>query len=114
MPGTVDAWFALHDRFGKLPIAVDLAPAISYANNGFPVTQLIAHYWKGNMAAFEKSKALIEELDNARATYLVNGHTPAEGEIFRNPDLAHTLAQIAKGGRDVFYKGAIAHTIDQA
>ncbi len=112
VPGTVDAWFALHDRFGKLPIADDLAPAISYANNGFPVTQLIAHYWKGNLAAFEKSKALIEELDNARATYLVNGHTPAEGEIFRNPDLAHTLAQIAKGGRDVFYKGAIAHTID--
>jgi gamma-glutamyltranspeptidase/glutathione hydrolase len=112
VPGTVDAWFALHDRFGKLPIADDLAPAISYANNGFPVTQLIAHYWRGNMAAFEKSKALIEELDNARATYLVNGHTPAEGEIFRNPDLAHTLAQIAKGGRDAFYKGAIAHTID--
>ncbi len=112
VPGTVDAWFALHDRFGKLPIADDLAPAISYANNGFPVTQLIAHYWRGNMAAFEKSKALIEELDNARATYLVNGHPPAVGEIFRNPDLAHTLAQIAKGGRDAFYKGAIAHTID--
>lgn len=112
VPGTVDAWFALHDRFGKLPIADDLAPAISYANSGFPATQLTAHYWKGNMAAFEKSKALIEELDNARATYLVNGHTPAEGDIFRNPDLARTLAQIAKGGRDAFYKGAIAHTID--
>ena len=68
----------------------DLAPAIGYARNGFPVTQLIALYWKGNMAAFEKNSGLIEELDNARATYLIDGHTPEEGEIFRNPDLAHT------------------------
>ncbi|HEX4079273.1 MAG TPA: gamma-glutamyltransferase family protein [Rhizomicrobium sp.] len=112
VPGAVDAWFALHDKFGRLPMTDDLAPAISYATNGFPVTELVAKYWKGNMAAFEKNKALIEELDNARATYLIDGHTPAEGEIFRNPDLAHTLSMIAKGGRDVFYKGAIAHTID--
>jgi gamma-glutamyltranspeptidase/glutathione hydrolase len=112
VPGTVDAWFALHQRFGKLPMTTDLAPAIGYATNGFPVTQLVAKYWQGNMAAFEKNKALIEELDNARATYLINGHTPAQGEIFRNPDLAHTLSLIAEGGRDVFYKGAIAHTID--
>ena len=54
-------WFALHDKFGKLPMADDLAPAIDYAQNGFPVTQLVASYWKGNMAAFEKNKALIEE-----------------------------------------------------
>ena len=112
VPGTVDAWFALHQKFGKLPMADDLAPAIGYATNGFPVTQLISVYWKANMAGFEKNKALIEELDNARATYLVDGHTPAEGEIFRNRDLAHTFALLAKGGRDVFYKGEIAHTID--
>jgi len=112
VPGTVDAWFALHGKFGKLAMADDLAPAIGYATNGFPVTQLIAAYWKGNMAAFAKEQALIEEFDNAKATYLVNGHTPAEGGIFRNPDLAHTLSLLAKGGRDVFYKGAIAHTID--
>ncbi|MGH6888825.1 MAG: gamma-glutamyltransferase [Rhizomicrobium sp.] len=112
VPGTVDAWFALHDKFGKLPMTDDLAPAIAYATNGFPVTELIAKYWKGNMAGFEKNRALIEEFDNARATYLIDGHTPAEGEIFRNPDLAHTLSLIAKGGRDVFYKGVIAHTID--
>ena len=68
VPGTVDAWFALHGRFGTLPMAEDLAPAIAYARNGFPVTQLIAQYWKGNMAAFEKHWALIEEFDNARAT----------------------------------------------
>ncbi|MDE2133897.1 MAG: gamma-glutamyltransferase [Alphaproteobacteria bacterium] len=116
VPGTVDGWFALHAKFGKLPIKDDLAPAIGYAKNGFPVTQLISAYWKGNMAAFEKHKALIEELDNARHTYLIpdknGGHTPAEGEIFKNPDLARTLTLIAAGGRDVFYKGAIAHTID--
>jgi gamma-glutamyltranspeptidase/glutathione hydrolase len=115
VPGTVDAWFALHQKFGRLPMPEDLAPAIHYATIGFPVTQLIATYWKGNMAAFEKSK-LIEELDNARHTYLIpdahGGHTPAEGEIFHNPDLAHTLTMIAQDGRDVFYKGNIAHTID--
>jgi gamma-glutamyltranspeptidase/glutathione hydrolase len=112
VPGAVDAWFALHDKFGKLPIATDLAPAIDYATHGFPVTQLIGLYWKGNMAAFEKNNALIEDLDNARATYLIDGHTPEEGEIFRNSDLAHTLTLIAEGGRDAYYKGPIARTID--
>src|SRR5258708_6991256 len=87
VPGTVDAWFALHGRFGRLPIAEDLAPAIAYARDGFPVSQLIALYWRGNMASFERRKAAIEELDNARATYLIDGHAPSEGEIFRNPDL---------------------------
>jgi gamma-glutamyltranspeptidase / glutathione hydrolase len=112
VPGTVDAWFALHRRFGKLPIAVDLAPAIAYAREGFPVAQLTAYYWKGNMAAFERYKATIEELDNAKKTYLIDGHTPAEGELFRNPDLARTLSRIAQNGRDEFYKGEIARTID--
>jgi len=116
VPGTVDAWFVLHDKFGKLPMDEVLAPAIDYARNGFPVTQLIAAYWKSNMAAFEKRKKLIEEIDNARHTYLIpdanGGHTPAEGEIFKNPDLANTLSLIAAGGRDVFYKGEIARTID--
>jgi gamma-glutamyltranspeptidase/glutathione hydrolase len=112
VPGTIDAWFALHERFGELPIGTDLAPAIGYATHGFPVTQLIALYWKGNMAAFEKDNALIEEFDNARATYLIDGHTPEEGEIFRNPDLAHTLTLIAREGRDAFYQGPIAHSID--
>ena len=113
VPGAVDAWFALHARFGKLTMAQDLAPAIRYARSGFPVTELIAQYWKGNMAAFERSKLLAGQLDNARATYLIDGHTPAQGEIFRNPDLARTLAAIAEGGREAFYKGEIAHTIDQ-
>ena len=114
--GTVDGWFALHGRFGRLPMSEDLAPAISFATHGFPVTELIAKYWKGNMAVFAREKGLIEESANARHTYLIpdahGGHTPAQGEIFRNPDLAHTLSMIAKGGRDVYYKGPIAHTID--
>src|SRR5437868_7698287 len=84
VPGTVDAWFALHGKFGHLPVKEDLAPAIAYATSGFPVTQLIAQYWKTNMAAFEKNRALIEEFDNARSTFLMQGHTPAHGEIFRN------------------------------
>ena len=112
VPGTVDTWFALHEKFGKLPMAEDLAPAIALANNGFPVTQLVAEYWKGNFESFDKNAKLIEELDNARKTYLIDGHAPAEGEVFRNPDLAHTLTLLAQGGRDAFYKGAIAHTID--
>ncbi|MFO1505897.1 MAG: gamma-glutamyltransferase family protein [Lysobacterales bacterium] len=112
VPGTVDAWFALHGKFGKLPIAEDLAPAIEMAKTGFPVTELVAQYWKGNMASFARRSKLIEESANARKTYLIDGRAPAQGEIFRNPDLARTLTQIAQGGRDVFYKGAIAHTID--
>ena len=112
VPGAVDAWFALHERFGTLPMAEDLAPAIAYATNGFPVTQLVAKYWKGNMAYFERHKEWLEELDNARSTYLIDGHPPAEGEVFRNPDLAHTLTLLAEGGRDEFYKGSIAHAMD--
>ncbi|MGB6450276.1 MAG: gamma-glutamyltransferase family protein [Steroidobacteraceae bacterium] len=112
VPGAVDAWFALHARFGKLPMAVDLAPAIAYAKNGFPVTELVAEYWHGNFAAFEKYSKLVGHLANARRTYLIDGHPPAEGEVFRNPDLARTLSMIAKGGRDAFYKGSIAHTMD--
>jgi gamma-glutamyltranspeptidase / glutathione hydrolase len=112
VPGAVDGWGALHDRFGKLPLADDLAPAIAYAEHGFPVTQLVSLYWKANMRAFERSPAMIEEFDNAKATYLIDGKAPAEGQVFRNPDLAHTLRLIAKGGRDAYYKGEIAHRID--
>ncbi|MFA6116785.1 MAG: gamma-glutamyltransferase family protein [Sphingomonas sp.] len=112
VPGAVDGWFALHDRFGKLPIGDDLAPAIGYARDGFPVTQMIAQNWKRNMGLFEAGRAMIEEFDNARGTYLIDGHSPAEGEMFRNPDLAATLGKIAAGGRDVYYNGEIAKTAD--
>ena len=112
VPGAVDSWSALHQRFGRLPLAEDLAPAIGYAENGFAVTELVAAYWKGNMAVFQKNLAMIEEFDNARRIYLIDGHAPCHGEIFKNPDLARTLRQIAEHGRDAFYKGSIARTID--
>jgi len=111
VPGVVDAWFALHKRFGKLPMSEDLAPAIRYAKEGFPVTEIVASYWKGNWRAFQHNSGLIEEFDNAKETYLIDGHTPQQGEVFHNPDLANTLSMIAKGGRDAFYKGKIAHTM---
>jgi gamma-glutamyltranspeptidase / glutathione hydrolase len=114
VPGAVDAWFELHNKFGRLAITDDLAPAIAYAREGFPVSQLIANYWKNNMASFERAFASksLEEIANARATYLVNGQAPSEGDLFINPDLAATYEVIAKGGRDAFYKGEIARTID--
>jgi gamma-glutamyltranspeptidase / glutathione hydrolase len=114
VPGTVDAWASLHDKFGKLSLADDLAPAIAYARDGYPVTQVIAYYWARNMEIFEKAHkdGILEEIDNARATYLINGHAPKEGDVFKNPDLAATYEAIAKGGRDAFYKGDIAKTID--
>src|SRR5690625_3546864 len=109
VPGLVDTWFALHETFGKLPMTEDLAAAIRYAKNGFPVTEVVARYWKSNMQAFEKNRKLIPALDNAEKLYLIDGHAPRQGEIFKNPDLAHTLSEIAKNGRDAFYKGQIAH-----
>ena len=104
VPGAVDGWFALHDRFGKLPIKDDLAPAIAYAREGFPVTQLIAYYWKLSVPRLSKFPGFTEQMT-------LNGRAPAEGEIWKNPNLANTLQAIAKGGRDAFYKGKIAHTI---
>lgn len=111
VPGIVDTWFALHAKFGKLPIAEDLAPAIYYATHGFPVTEVVAEYWKGNWKAFEKHRGLIKEFGNAQKVFLIDGHTPSQGEIFRNPDMAHTLTLIAQGGRDAFYKGEIARVM---
>ncbi|MFN8946201.1 MAG: gamma-glutamyltransferase family protein, partial [Alphaproteobacteria bacterium] len=112
VPGTVDGWYALHQRFGKLPMNKVLEPAIRYADEGFPVSQLIAEYWKRNFRAFERNAADIEEIENARKTYLVDGRAPAHGEIFRNPDLARTYRAIARHGRDAFYKGELARAMD--
>lgn len=112
VPGTIDGWYALHQRFGKLPMDQVLNPAIRYAEEGFPVSQLVAEYWKRNFRAFERNAADIEEIDNAKKTYLVDGRAPAHGEIFRNPDLARTYRTIAKGGRDAFYSGDLARRMD--
>ncbi len=104
VPGCVDGWFEMHDRFGSIPMADILAPAIRYAREGFPVSELIAHYMKIGAGRLEKYPGF-------RDTYMPGGETPAKGEIFRNPDLAGTLEKIATGGREAFYKGDIARTI---
>lgn len=104
VPGCVDGWFELHGRFGKLPMEQVLAPAIRYAREGVPVTELIAYYLKGNAPMLAKYPGFKE-------VFMPGGRTPAKGEIFRNPALAYTLEKIAKGGRNAFYKGDIARTI---
>ena len=111
VPGTVDGWFELHDRFGKLSMRKILAPSIDYAENGFPVSPVIAHYFKRNLKGFEGRKEMIGEFENARETYFKNG-APEVGAIFRNPDLGRTYRTISTKGRDAFYKGVIADTVD--
>jgi gamma-glutamyltranspeptidase/glutathione hydrolase len=105
VPGTVDGWFELHGKFGKLPMKELLAPAIAYARNGFPVTEIIAEGWARNARNLQKYPGFAE-------TYMPNGRAPAKGEVFRNPFLADTLTAIAEGGRDAFYKGDIARRIE--
>ena len=115
VPGTVDGWFTLHERFGSMDMAQILAPAISYAEDGFPLTETIAYYWDRNMRILGErfQQGEFEEFANAQATYLTeDGDAPREGEIFRNPDLANTYRALAEGGRDAFYEGEIARTID--
>jgi gamma-glutamyltranspeptidase/glutathione hydrolase len=105
VPGCVDGWFELHAKFGKLPMKRLLEPSIAYAEKGFPVTEVIAHYWALG------GKRLKDE-PNFASTYLPGGKAPAKGEIFRNPDLARTYRLLAEKGRDAFYRGEIAKTVD--
>lgn len=104
VPGCVDGWFELHKRFGKLPMDQVLSPAIQYAEEGFPVSELIAYYW-------ELNANVLNRYENFREVFMPGGETPAKGEIFRNPDLANTYKRLASEGRDVFYKGEMARTI---
>jgi len=112
VPGTVDGWFALHGRFGRLSMAENLAPAISYAREGVPLTQLIAYYMRASGARFLDPRSGVEETANFMKTYFPGGIAPVEGQIFKNPDLANSLSLIAEGGRDAFYDGPIADIID--
>lgn len=104
-PGTVDGWFMMHEKFGKLPMSDILAPAIEYGKEGFPVSEVIAY----EMATNYQNKV---NFPGFSETYLPNGRPPKKGEIFVNSDLANTYEIIAKEGRDAFYKGTIARTID--
>ena len=107
VPGTVDAWAELHKKFGKLKFADDLSPAIHYAEEGFPVTDLIAFYWHFGPELYKGLPGAFTE------TYTINGHTPGKGDVFKNPALANTLRLIGEKGRDAFYKGEIADKIDK-
>lgn len=106
VPGAVDGWFEMHQKFGKLPMADLLQPTINYARDGFPVSELIAYY-------LDKSVATRAKYPGFKEVFMPKGHMPLKGEIFRNPALANTLEKIAKEGRDAFYKGDIAREIDR-
>ena len=105
VPGCVDGWFALHDKLGKLSMKQILAPAIDYAKNGFPLADEAAYYFNKVYSTYSSNK-------NFADVYFLNGRAPQRGDVFKNPMLANTLNKIAVGGRDVFYKGSIAKTID--
>lgn len=104
VPGCVDGWFELHKKFGKLPMKDILDPAIRYAREGFPVSDVIAYYWQRNVPVLEK-------YPNFKEYFTIDGHAPQKGELFMNPRLANTLEKIVRGGRDAFYKGDIARVI---
>jgi gamma-glutamyltranspeptidase/glutathione hydrolase len=104
VPGTVDAWFALHGRFGKLPMKKILQPTIGYARAGHPVTEVIAYYWDRSVPRLKQWPGFLEQ-------FTIDGDAPAKGQIWKNPNLANTLQSIADGGRDAFYKGKIAQGI---
>jgi gamma-glutamyltranspeptidase/glutathione hydrolase len=115
VPGTVDGWFELHQRYGRLDMKDILAPTIAYARQGFPVSEVIrqgfpvseviAHY-------FQSNKRRIGHYPGFAETYMPDGDVPTKGEMFKNPRLANTLESIAEKGRDEFYKGDIARRID--
>lgn len=105
VPGCVDGWFEIHKKFGKLPMNQILEPAIKYAEEGFPVSELIAYYLNGSVPR------LASRYPNVGDIWTNDGKVPQKGDVFKNPYLANTLRKIAAGGRDAFYKGDIARTI---
>ncbi|GAA5186118.1 gamma-glutamyltransferase [Ferrimonas gelatinilytica] len=106
VPGAVDGWFELHGRFGKLPMTTLLAPAIQYAETGFPVSDLIAYY-------LDRSADRLGKYPGFKETFMPEGAMPKTGEIFKNPGLAYSYRLLAEQGRDAFYKGEIAERIDR-
>ena len=104
VPGDVDGWGELHRKYGKLSLARDLAPAILYAEEGFPLSPVIAADWEHSTRVFQDKPGFAE-------VFMPGGRAPREGEIFRNPALAKTLRIVAEKGRDGYYKGPIAEAI---
>ncbi|MFL5242577.1 MAG: gamma-glutamyltransferase [Gemmataceae bacterium] len=104
VPGCVDGWAELHKRFGTISIDQLLEPSIRYAEEGYPVTEVIAGYWRGGEAKLAKEP-------DAAKTFLIEGRAPRVGDVFKNPHLARSYREIAKNGRDGYYKGRIAREI---
>jgi gamma-glutamyltranspeptidase/glutathione hydrolase len=104
VPGAVAGWDALRTRFGTKSYAELLAPAIHYAENGFPIGEVVSFYWRDSVDTLKADAPTAK-------TFLVNGRAPAAGEVFRDPDLGWSYRQIASQGRDAFYKGEIAKKI---
>jgi len=106
VPGCVDGWNELHKRFGKLPVRDILQPAIDYAREGYPVTELIAYYWGLNARILKKYPGFAE-------VFMPGGKAPVKGQVFKNPNLANTLELLAKKGFREFYEGKPARVIDK-
>ena len=106
VPGAVDGWFELHEKFARLPMSDILAPAIEYAEKGFPVTEIIAGYWAQSVEVFKSYPGFSD-------VFMPGGRAPAAGELFKNAPLAMAYGAIADGGRDAFYRGDIAQGIHE-
>ena len=104
VPGAVDGWIKLHEKFGNKKFASLFEPTITYANDGFPVSELIAYYLDGSAKRFA-------DYPNFKDVWMKNGSTPKKGEIFKNPELAKTLEEISKTKRESFYEGQLATTM---
>jgi gamma-glutamyltranspeptidase / glutathione hydrolase len=111
VPGAVDGWYALHERFGALPMSALLEPAIRYAREGIAVTEIDAWAWADGLAEVDAAGLPAAALENLHHTYQVEGAAPRAGSIFRNADLAASYEALAAGGRDSFYRGALAQRI---
>ena len=118
VPGCVDGWFEMHDKFGRLPMKDLLAPAISYAKEGIPVSQEIADMMeyldRSLLKSYTRNGDLTwEKLPDFNKVYRKNGRFPVKGEIYKNEALAATLQKISTGGKDAFYKGPISKLLVQ-
>ncbi len=104
VPGCVDGWFELHNKFGKIKMRDILNPTIKYAEDGFPVTELVSYY-------MDVASDNFKNYPNFKETFFIDDSTPLKGQVFKNPDLANTLRTIVKSGKKGFYEGEIAHRI---
>ncbi len=107
VPGAVDGWFEMHERFGSASMADILSEPIWYAENGFPVSEAISGAWKRSARFLSRQPGAFTE------TFTIDGRGPEKGEIFKNPDLGNTFRLLAEQGRDAFYRGEIAEAIDK-